>query len=251
MAIATSLTLAVHRFEDRQYLERVKLGIDTQAWGTVLALGASIIGPMILPSFISCETFAFVVAALLSTIAAITLGQANQDSAAPGRVLNVTAMALGSLALFVPTLLLRTMPDQHIQMALIATLLVGGLFWFASECAKMRLLEECAHMVAGREIIQGARQLRWGVCGVILVVSLALLPAALGNNAYSHHINARFFQTISVSILIVTLLGTLLYGRMSLALTQQVAFALSVRKTLRMPERADLPDEPDWHIDPA
>lgn len=245
-----SLSVAVHRCEDQEQFERIRRGLDAQTWATLVALAGSIIGPLFFGGWISFEVFAFVVGAALSTVAAVTLIPSRRwGERGPASVGGVTAMALGSATIFIPSLLLRVGRGQPVHNALIAVLLVGGVFWFAGECAKMHLVEECARLVSGREIIRRARHLRWGTYAVALLLVAGVLPVAFRGFGEGRHLTVHFILMISVSLMVFSLLGSLVNGQLSMALAQQISFANAIRHSLQTVNPRLVPNEPDWVIE--
>lgn len=243
----TSLAVAVNRCEDHDQLDRLRWGLDAQVWATLVALVGAVVGPLLLGGWISCDVFAFVVGALLSTVAAAVLAQSSRYGGhGPASVGTVTAMALGSAAMFIPPLLIRVAPAQHMQTALVALMLAGCAFWFVGECAKMHLIERCAMLVSGSEIVRRARHLRWGSYAVALLVAFAVVPLlSRGGAAY---LNSQFAVMIGVSLVVFTLMGARLYGQTSQALAQQSRFAEAVRRSHRTVNWRFVPDEPNWSI---
>src|SRR5512133_2358570 len=73
MENAVSLRVAVYRCDDPGDLERVKAGMDAQAWGTILPLLACVLGPMVIRGIVSYEAFGAIVAITLSALAAACL----------------------------------------------------------------------------------------------------------------------------------------------------------------------------------
>ena len=251
MQNAKSLSVAACRIEDPAALARMKLGIDAQTSGTLLALLACIIGPLLYGGSVSFEAFAVVVAVILGVVSFAAFSRNHHQGWRLPDISKFAGAAVGSVAIVIPAVVLRmSASGDHIQITALVTLLVGAIFWFIGESSKLHLLEEWSLVVAGKDMRHCARHLRWGTYIALAIIAAGLIPAALMGVANASYLTIQFVTTVCVALLLFTLLGTLLQGRMSAALQQHVSLALAISQTKENPSSQKQADVPNWVVWP-
>ena len=251
MENAKSLSVAACRIEDPAALARIKLGIDAQTSGTLLALLACIIGPLLYRGSVSFEAFAVVVAVILGVVSFAAFSRDRHQGWRLPDISKFAGAAVGSVAIVIPAVVLRmSASGDHIQIAALVALLIGAIFWFIGESSKMHLLEEWSLVVAGKDMRQRARNLRWGTYIALGVIAAGLIPAAFMGVANASYLTIQFVTTVCVALLLFTLLGTLLQGRMSVALQQHVSLALAVSNANASTTLRQQADVPNWVVWP-
>lgn len=251
MDVSRSLQIAAIRSDNPDELERAVKGIDVQVWGTVLGLLACVVGPLVLNGAICFEAFAAVVASGLGIVgAAIIQFQRRRggDVMLNGKtMLRLAPMMLCGGAVVAPTMALRTSASGEVQAALLIFFLAGTIIWFIAECSKLRLLEELASSLPGRDLERRAQRVRWGAYVALLTLSAGLMLAladARDNGEMVPRIQGGLVLSSAVGLITLTLLTVLLYSRTARALCQQAQFARVVRDSAGISAFHSL--EPDW-----
>lgn len=248
---ANSLSVAAYRIQDPAALVRIKLGIDTQTSGTLLALLACICGPLLYSGSVSFEAFGVVVAAMLGIVSFAALFRGRQQGWRLPDISKAAGATFGSVAIVIPAVVLRmSASSDHVQIAALVALLAGAVFWFIGESSKLHLLEEWSLVVAGKDMRQRARNLRWGTYIALGIVAAALLPAAFMGVANASYITIQFVTTVCVALLLFTLLGTMLQGRISAAFKQHVILAHAVHTPIESTSRQQPEYGPNWVVWP-
>ncbi len=248
LPVATSMSVAACRVRDPESLESIRLGMGMQVWGTLIALAVCICGPLIWDGTISFAAFGIVVTFTLGLWSAWLLFKKLRQSMRKVEGSRLAAAAIGSWSIVIPALALRmATPGNHLQTALLAFLLVGAIFWFVSECSKLHLLEQWAVMAAGMDVRQRARNLRWGVYAAVGTIAAGLIPPAVMGVGSVNYLAMPFVLMVCVSLLVLSLLGVMLQGKLTVALEQQVKIVEQERS--RKPSD-DFADEPNWVIWP-
>jgi hypothetical protein len=163
---------------------------------------------------------------------------------------------VGSAALVVPSMLVHFQLGQRASAGVLAALLGSGVCWFVGECSRLRLLEEVANSLPGRDLGIRARNVRWGSYAVLLLVAtgtgLAMFESGHVRFA-APQISGAFIVMTSVSLMLLTLLSSLLCGRIAQVASEHAAYVrvfsagpgdFPTRRARELP----LPDEPDWII---
>lgn len=254
MDISKSLSVAAQRSEDPAQLEQIASGLRTQAWGTVLSLLACVCGPLVLRGTATVEAFVFASAVALSAIAALQLAPFDAHHRIDDEIPHSRSrrwfcglvMAMGGAVMVLPALLLSTSPVQPVARHMLVLFLAGAAVWFIGECLKLRILENCAAGMPGRELVRRARNLRIGAYAATALLAVGVIPATA-----QRPVTGAYLVTGSVALLVLTMLSALLYSRTSRSIYQRAAFARHVRKHLGIVEPSALPDEPDWKIEMA
>ena len=249
MDIATSLKLAVVRSDDPTHLEKMALGLDMLVWGTLLAMLACIVGPLYSQTLFSPETFSIMVGGILSAIGVFfMLTPATRDwwcRQPDGRNSRLILIPLGSAALVAPSLMLRLPPQIATQHTIFASFLVAGVVWFLGECAKLRFLEKLAIELGGN-IAREARQLRWGIYAAVallaVTLSVGLIAARLDGRSLPD-IHGACLAMAAVSLLTFSILGILLYHRLSATMKDRILQSRQIRQSV--PDE-DLPRSMLW-----
>ena len=229
LAVAKSLLVAAGRVRDPECARKIGLGVDMQAWGTLISLAACICGPLLYSGPFAYGVFGLVVSAVLGVGSTLVLMRARKPGYRTDYT-NMTAAAVGSWSIVIPALVLRmATTGESFRAAILITLLVGAVFWFVSECSKLHLLEQWAVMYSSMDVRQRARNLRWGIYAALGTVAAGLIPPAIGGLSSVNYLTVQFVLTICVALLVFSLMGAMLQGKLSKSLQQQAGFAIAVK----------------------
>jgi hypothetical protein len=240
-------------------MESVAAGMTAQAWGMLIGLMACVIGPLVLTDAVSMPAFAVVVMVLMTGVGLWRIyGRPTPSHRKPERaILSSLLIPVGSAAVVVPSMLVHYELSHKASIAVLTALLASGTCWFLGECYRLRLVEDMAHALPGRDLGQRARHVRWGSYTVLLLVAIGVGHAIWEGNQRGlalPQLSGSFIVMTSVALMILTLLSSLLCGQVSQVAKEQAeyvrVFSLASRDVplSRRTFEAPLPDEPDWII---
>jgi len=164
---------------------------------------------------------------------------------------------MSSAAVVVPAMLVHFELGKYASLAVLTALLASGACWFVGECSRLRLLEDIAHSLTGRDLMYRARNVRWGSYVVVLLLALGVGQALWNSRQLGSvlpQLSGAFIVMTSVSLMILSLLSALLCGRISQLAQEQAQYIRAYTAPLvitpygRVIVEKPAPDEPDWFI---
>lgn len=212
-------------------MENIATGMTAQAWGVLLGLMACVIGPMFVGERFSIPAFSLVVVVLMSIAGLWRVHGANADEARlRENLIPALLIPARSAALMVSCMLVHFDLHHQASLAVLAALLGSGTCWFLGECCWLRLLENLAHSLPGRDTVHRIRHVRWGSYVVTLLISLGVAQSMWDGRRFGMalpQVSGSFIVMTSVSLTVLSLLSTLLCGHVSRLAKEQAAYVLA------------------------